>query len=49
MCFAACSRASAHKSNELRAPFEPEAGAYAPGHQHPGEGSRNAKIHQFRP
>lgn len=35
--------------DELRAPFEPEAGAYAPGHQHPGEGSRNAKIHQFRP
>ena len=28
----------------LRAPFEPEAGAYAPGHQHPGDGS-GARIH----
>jgi urease accessory protein len=28
----------------LTAPFEPEAGAYAPGHQHPGDGSK-AKIH----
>lgn len=28
----------------LTAPFEPEAGAYAPGHQHPGDGS-GAKIH----
>lgn len=28
----------------LSAPFEPEAGAYAPGHQHPGDGS-GAKIH----
>ena len=29
----------------LRAPFEPEAGAYAPGHPHPGEGSGAARIH----
>lgn len=28
----------------LTAPFEPEAGAYAPGHPHPGDGS-GAKIH----
>jgi urease accessory protein len=28
----------------LTAPFEPEAGAYAHGHQHPGDGS-GAKIH----
>ena len=28
----------------LRAPFEPEAGAYAHGHQHPGDGS-GARIH----
>ena len=28
----------------LRAPLEPEAGAYAPGHQHPGDGS-GARIH----
>lgn len=28
----------------VTAPFEPEAGAYAPGHQHPGDGS-GAKIH----
>lgn len=28
----------------LTAPFEPEAGAYAPGHQHPGDGS-GARIH----
>lgn len=32
----------------LRAPFEPEAGAYAAGHQHPGEGSSRARIHEFR-
>ena len=30
--------------SRLRAPFEPEAGAYAPGHQHPGDGS-GARIH----
>ena len=30
----------------LRAPFEPEAGAYAPGHQHPGDGS-GARIHMM--
>ena len=30
--------------SSLRAPFEPEAGAYAPGHQHPGDGS-GARIH----
>jgi len=29
----------------LTAPFEPEAGAYAPGHQHPGDGASKAKIH----
>ena len=29
------------------APFEPEAGAYAHGHQHPGDGS-GAKIHEYR-
>jgi urease accessory protein len=29
----------------LVAPFEPEAGAYAHGHQHPGEGSRAARLH----
>ena len=28
----------------LSAPFEPEAGAYAHGHQHPGDGS-GARIH----
>ena len=28
------------------APFEPEAGAYAPGHQHPGDGS-GARIHMM--
>jgi urease accessory protein len=28
----------------VTAAFEPEAGAYAPGHQHPGDGS-GAKIH----
>lgn len=33
--------------SEIRAPFEPEAGAYAPGHQHPGETSSGAKIHQY--
>jgi len=36
---------------ELRpvdAPFEPEAGAYAHGHQHPGEGSPAARIHEYR-
>ena len=32
----------------LRAPFEPEAGAYAPGHQHPGDGS-GARIHMMSP
>ncbi len=30
----------------VRAPFEPEAGAYAPGHQHPGDGS-GARIHMM--
>lgn len=30
--------------SSLRAPFEPEAGAYVPGHQHPGDGS-GARIH----
>ncbi|MBN8441915.1 urease accessory protein UreE [Thauera sp. UPWRP] len=30
----------------LSAPFEPEAGAYAPGHQHPGDGS-GARIHMM--
>jgi urease accessory protein len=30
--------------SRLRAPFEPEAGAYAHGHQHPGDGS-GARIH----
>lgn len=30
----------------LRAPFEPEAGAYAHGHQHPGDGS-GARIHMM--
>ncbi len=30
----------------IRAPFEPEAGAYAPGHQHPGDGS-GARIHMM--
>jgi urease accessory protein len=29
----------------VTAPFEPEAGAYAHGHQHPGEGSSAARIH----
>jgi urease accessory protein len=29
----------------LRAPFEPEAGAYAHGHQHGGEGASAARIH----
>ncbi len=33
----------------VSAPFEPEAGAYAPGHQHPGEGSRAARIHMMSP
>ncbi|MCB1909857.1 MAG: urease accessory protein UreE [Rhodocyclaceae bacterium] len=36
---------------ELRAvdaPFEPEAGAYALGHQHPGEGAGGARIHEYR-
>jgi urease subunit alpha len=32
------------QASALRAPFEPEAGAYAPGHQHPGDGS-GARIH----
>jgi urease accessory protein len=30
--------------SSLHAPFEPEAGAYAHGHQHPGDGS-GARIH----
>lgn len=30
------------------APFEPEAGAYAHGHQHPGDGSSGARIHEYR-
>jgi urease accessory protein len=30
----------------MRAPFEPEAGAYAYGHQHPGDGS-GARIHMM--
>ncbi|NTV11582.1 MAG: urease accessory protein UreE [Zoogloea sp.] len=30
----------------LKAAFEPEAGAYAPGHQHPGDGS-GARIHMM--
>jgi len=30
--------------SSLCVPFEPEAGAYAPGHQHPGDGS-GARIH----
>ena len=30
----------------VEAPFEPEAGAYAPGHQHPGDGS-GARIHMM--
>ncbi len=29
----------------VTAPFEPEAGAYSHGHQHPGEGSSAARIH----
>ncbi|MGL1832086.1 urease accessory protein UreE [Rhodocyclaceae bacterium SMB388] len=33
----------------VSAPFEPEAGAYAPGHQHPGEGSSAARIHMMSP
>lgn len=33
----------------ISAPFEPEAGAYAPGHQHPGEGSSAARIHMMSP
>ena len=32
----------------LCAPFEPEAGAYAHGHQHPGDGS-GARIHMMSP
>jgi urease accessory protein len=31
---------------EIAAPFEPEAGAYAHGHQHPGH-AIGAKIHQY--
>ena len=34
------------KVRALRAPFEPEAGAYAPGHQHRGDGS-GARIHMM--
>ena len=30
------------------APFEPEAGAYAHGHQHPGDGASGARIHEYR-
>ena len=30
------------------APFEPESGAYAHGHQHPGEGASCARIHEYR-
>ena len=30
----------------ISAPFEPEAGAYAHGHQHPGDGS-GARIHMM--
>ena len=33
----------------VRAAFEPEAGAYAPGHQHSGEGSGAARIHMMSP
>ncbi len=33
--------------HELTAPFEPEAGAYAPGHQHGDESSTVARIHRF--
>ena len=29
----------------LQAPFEPEAGAYAPGHQHAGDDSSGPRIH----
>lgn len=29
----------------VRAPFEPEAGAYAPGHQHAGDDSTGPRIH----
>jgi urease accessory protein len=32
---------------KLDAPFEPEAGAYAGGHQHAGDHSTGAKIHEF--
>lgn len=32
---------------EIEAPFEPEAGAYAAGHTHGGEGE-GPRIHQFR-
>ena len=32
----------------LHGPFEPEAGAYAPGHQHPGQ-SQAARIHMMEP
>lgn len=31
----------------IEAPFEPEAGAYAPGHQHGDESSTVARIHQY--
>ncbi|HSH07520.1 MAG TPA: urease accessory protein UreE [Burkholderiales bacterium] len=30
-----------------QAPFEPEAGAYGGGHQHPGETGGGARIHEF--
>ncbi len=32
----------------LDAPFEPEAGAYAHGHQHAGETASPARIHEYR-
>ncbi len=31
----------------VRAPFEPEAGAYAPGHQHAGDDSSGPRIHMM--
>ena len=34
------------KPMEIEGPFEPEAGAYAPGHQH-GHSSALSKIHQY--
>jgi len=32
---------------QMQAPFEPEAGAYAGGHQHHGDGDGGARIHEF--